>query len=152
MNNIETVNIQIQKAPWMDTAADFIDQVLRKLGIDNWEISVVFTNNTYIQELNSTYRDIDSPTDILSFSQLEGEFSQAAISSNDTVFAGDIIISLEKAESQAKKAGISLNEEMKRLLIHGILHLQGMDHPEENSQMLTMQEDILKNFMEETVI
>lgn len=86
------------------------------------EISVVFTDDREIQELNKSYRDKDKPTDVLSFSQLEGE---------DLVISralGDIVISVETAAKQAKQIGHPLEDELDRLLVHGVLHLFGYDH------------------------
>jgi len=88
------------------------------------EISIVFTDDSEIRELNASYRDKDYPTDVLSFSQLEGDDE---ISSAPTSL-GDVVISVETAERQAEKDGRPINEELLRLLIHGILHLFGYDH------------------------
>ena len=128
----------------------FALSVLEKLDYDCEEISVLFCNDEYIQELNKNYRDIDSPTDILSFengekyTDEEGEWLQA----------GDIAISLETLPKNAEYFGVKQNEEFKRLLIHGILHLNGYDHGEEHiepgvaptDEMLVLQEKILPEF------
>jgi len=88
------------------------------------EVSIVFTDDPEIQELNASYRDKNYPTDVLSFSQLEDddEVSPGATS------LGDVVISIETAERQAEKDSISKDEELLQLLIHGILHLFGYDH------------------------
>jgi len=88
------------------------------------EVSIVFTDDPEIRELNASYRDKDYPTDVLSFSQLEGDDEV----SSDPTSLGDIVISIETAERQAEKDGRTKNEELLRLLIHGILHLFGYDH------------------------
>jgi probable rRNA maturation factor len=85
-------------------------------------LGILFVNDLTIHRMNSEYRGKDKPTDVLSFSQLEGEASEFAVS------LGDIVISLDTAERQAKKFGVSLSREVLRLLVHGILHLCGYDH------------------------
>ncbi|MFP4015427.1 MAG: rRNA maturation RNase YbeY, partial [Halanaerobiales bacterium] len=84
-------------------------------GYNQGEISFALVNNSMIQELNGKYRQIDSPTDVLSFSM-------------DEEIWGDIIISTERAASQAEEYGHSLEREMGFLAVHGILHLLGYDH------------------------
>ena len=109
-----------------------------------------------IQQLNSQYRNIDSPTDILSFengskyTDDEGEWLQA----------GDIAISLDTLPKNAEYFGVSENEELKRLLIHGVLHLNGYDHGEEHiepdkeptDEMLVLQEKILHELDEVVLV
>lgn len=86
------------------------------------EISLLITNDKSIQVLNRDYRNKDKPTDVLSFSQLEGNISIMPIT------LGDLVISAETAAKQAKKYNHSLLKEMTRLIIHGTLHLLGYDH------------------------
>lgn len=83
------------------------------------ELSIAIVDDAGIQELNSKYRGIDSPTDVLSFPQ------------EDDRILGDVVISLETAERQASEEGRPLKEELCILLIHGVLHLLGYDHEEE---------------------
>lgn len=85
------------------------------------EISILFVNDSHMKQLNSSYRKKNKTTDVLSFSQIEGEGTpQAAL--------GDIVISLSQAKKQARKFGNNFNGEIVRLIIHGILHLLGYDH------------------------
>ncbi|NMC64418.1 MAG: rRNA maturation RNase YbeY [SAR324 cluster bacterium] len=86
------------------------------------ELSLLFCDNSCIRELNRHYRKKDKATDVLSFSQLEG--TDSGLSS----VLGDIVISTEYAAVEAKKRKVSLDQEILRLLIHGILHLFGYDH------------------------
>ncbi len=76
-----------------------------------------------IQDLNADFRKIDKPTNVLSFPMQEGEFSDITPG-----LLGDVVISLDRAEQEAKNAGITVDERMSQLLIHGILHLLGFDH------------------------
>ena len=72
-----------------------------------------------MRELNRSYRQIDRTTDVLSFPQSEGP---------DFTLLGDILISTDTAERHSKSYGVTLHEELKKLIIHGILHLLGHDH------------------------
>ncbi len=93
------------------------------MGCDAHEISIVITDNDQIQGLNKTYRKIDKPTNVLAFPMQEGQFADITPG-----LLGDVVISCERAQQEADKAGISLSERMSQLLIHGILHLMGFDH------------------------
>ncbi|WP_294429540.1 rRNA maturation RNase YbeY [uncultured Treponema sp.] len=152
MANRVLVSVQdgIEIPAWLDDnkIGKFVIEILKKLEIDREEISILFCNDEAIQQLNRDYREIDAPTDILSFengskySDDEGEWLQA----------GDMAISLETLPKNAEYFGVSENEELKRLLIHGTLHLNGYDHGEEHiepgvepkNEMLALQEKILK--------
>ncbi len=98
------------------------------------EISVVITGNDEIMELNKKFRGIDKPTNVLSFPMLEGEFNSIT-----PFLLGDIVISSEKAMQEAKEAGISFEERMSQLLVHGILHLVGFDHEKEKDDAANME-------------
>ena len=93
------------------------------LGFSKVEVSVVITDDPGIHELNRTWRNKDKPTDVLSFSQVEGE-----IVVGSTAVLGDVIISADTAARQAEHAGLTLDQEFQRLLVHGMLHLLGHDH------------------------
>ncbi|MDH7481359.1 MAG: rRNA maturation RNase YbeY [Armatimonadota bacterium] len=86
------------------------------------EVSIVLTDDEMIRELNKEYRGVDSPTDVLAFSQLE---DKEVTYENDQVVLGDIIISVETAEKQAREHGHSLDDEISLLVAHGMLHLLG---------------------------
>jgi probable rRNA maturation factor len=77
--------------------------------------------------LNGQYRGIDRTTDVLSFPQ-EDSFPFRESDPESDIILGDIVINLHKAERQAKENGLSFHEELKRLLVHGLLHLLGYDH------------------------
>lgn len=96
------------------------------------ELSVVITGDAAIRELNQTYRNTDAATDVLSFSQAEGE--AFALPDGETPHLGDVIISLETARRQADEHGLALQDEVAHLLVHGILHLLGYDHEEPDDE------------------
>ncbi|MDO8683090.1 MAG: rRNA maturation RNase YbeY [Armatimonadota bacterium] len=86
------------------------------------EVSALLTDDRRMQELNRTYRDLDRPTDVLSFSQIEGEGEEAA---KDLL--GDVAISVETAVRQAMERDKNPDDEMDLLIAHGLLHLLGYE-------------------------
>ena len=124
---------------------NFISEVLNELNLKNWDISLLFCDDAFIQNLNKQYRDIDSPTDVLSFEQGDEYFDDAG----ETRFmAGDIVISLDSLHFNAEEFNVDINEELKRLIVHGILHLNGMDHSDNSpeQEMLKFQEELLMQY------
>ena len=116
------------------------------------EVCVLVTTNESIRELNLAYRNIDAETDVLSFPQHgPGEappnYGNGELHDDGAPFAyGDIVISLEKALSQAKDYGHSPERELGFLAAHGMLHLMGFDHmsPEDEKIMVGRQEEVLQ--------
>ena len=108
------------------------EQILERIEHAESELSLSLVDDTAIAELNLSYRKLDRPTDVLSFSLLEGE--ESTYRGN---LLGDVVISVETAARQAQEQGVSLDEELARLLIHGVLHLIGHDHmePDEAERM-----------------
>ena len=111
-----------------------IYKILEDLDCHNSELSILFTSDNHIKELNKTYRKKNRPTDVLAFSQNEG--SSIVI---NTSILGDVVISVDTAKRQADKLGHSVTEEILILLIHGILHLLGFDHAKSKKDALKMQ-------------
>ena len=141
---------------WFNKVEPFIQTVLQKLNYDNEEISVLFCSDEFIKELNKQYRNIDDPTDVLSFENGEEYEDEEGLWKN----VGDIAISLETLPKNAEYFEVDTNTELKRLIIHGILHLNGMDHGEEHiekgvvptDEMLILQENLLADLIEEKII
>lgn len=103
------------------------------------ELSLVFVDNASMQAYNRDYRGLDEPTDVLSFPS--GEIDP----DSDAPYLGDIILSYPKAQAQAEAGGHPLAEELQLLTVHGVLHLLGHDHYEEDekSAMWAAQDEIL---------
>ena len=99
-------------------------KVLTSLDCNEHEISILFIGDQRIRDLNQQFRDIDRPTDVLSFPQI----SEDELEAPGALVLGDVAISLETARSQSEEHGLSFEEELTLLLIHGILHLLGYDH------------------------
>ncbi|WHZ01778.1 rRNA maturation RNase YbeY [Neobacillus sp. YX16] len=116
---------------------------------DNSEVSVTFVSNERIHEINQEFRDKDAPTDVISFAMEElGEGEIQLIGAELPRVLGDIIISIPKAEEQAKEYGHSFIRELGFLSVHGFLHLLGYDHMEkaEEEKMFSRQKEILDDY------
>ena len=151
INQENAIFITVQEdcpAPeWLEKIRPFVTKVLEKLEYNGWEISVMFCKDPFIQELNKQYRELDMPTDVLSFEQ-----GDVYIDEDDKEWfaAGDIVISVDTLARNAQEFNVSMDEELKRLLIHGVLHLAGYDHSDNSpeQEMLKFQETILSNFLD----
>lgn len=122
---------------------------------DNFEVSITVVDNERIQEINREYREIDKPTDVISFAledndDLDFDLSFGSEFEEDEIdiprLLGDIFISIDKAESQAEEFGHSFEREFGFLAVHGFLHLNGYDHQadEEEQVMSDLQDEILE--------
>ena len=110
------------------------------------EISVLLTSDNGIQDINREQRDIDAPTDVLSFPMFDltpGELPDASADADPEtgcVPLGDMVISMERVATQAKEYGHSNRRELSYLVVHSILHLLGYDHMDEGEQKSQMRE------------
>jgi|SRR5271157_686655 len=105
------------------------------------DISIVLTNNARLHQLNHDYLGVDAPTDVLSFPASETDPETGAR------YLGDILISIARAEEQAKSASHPLEAEVQLLVVHGVLHLLGHDHAnaKEKAMMWKVQAEILES-------
>lgn len=120
-----------------------IEETCQQLNIkEDIELSCIFVDDKKIHQINKEYRQVDRPTDVISF----------ALEDNETILVegmprslGDIFISINRAKVQAEQYGHSLKREMCFLFTHGLLHLLGFDHIEvkEEKEMFKMQDTIL---------
>lgn len=141
MNRVAISVKGCSRPAWLPDCRRFVRRVLKKLKLYNWELSILFCDDDTSQELNATYRHKNYPTDVLAFPQLE-----ITPPGDQVVFlAGDIVISLDRLKLNAKTYQVSEGDELKRLLVHGILHLAGYDHLSSKltEPMLREQEKIL---------
>lgn len=113
---------------------------------DMVEVSLMLTDDESIHEMNREYRGIDRPTDVLSFALEEGE-EEEIFGGPEENLLGDIIISVETAVRQAEEYGHSVEREMSFLALHGMLHLLGYDHmeEEERQEMRAQEKAILES-------
>ena len=115
------------------------------------QVSIYFVDNEKIKEINNEQRDIDRPTDVLTFPMAEFCNGKLDLKTGDIdmdeglLVLGDIIISLEKADEQAKAYGHSLEREVLFLVTHGMYHILGYDHLDDitEKEMISKQEEIL---------
>ena len=139
------------KYPEFDVYEDiYLDLLKTTLSILNIKcdpiVSVTFVDNKYIHKINKKYRQIDRPTDVISFAFLDSENNYDTILySQGVVILGDIYISIEKAKEQAIEYQHSLHRELCFLFVHGLLHLLGYDHmnEEDEKEMFALQDQIL---------
>ncbi len=106
-----------------------------------YSLSVSLVGETLMRRLNGQYRQKHRSTDVLSFSRLEGKRSPHPD-------IGDVVICLKVARRQAKALGFTLNEELQRLTVHGVLHCFGYDHElsaREEKRMFALQEKIIRD-------
>ncbi|GHT86980.1 endoribonuclease YbeY [Spirochaetia bacterium] len=151
MNRVVISAEEVPLPAWSPIIHEYILKVLERLKKDRWDLSVLFCKDSFIRSLNSRFRRIDEPTDVLSF-VLGTDYTDEA--TGETRFLpGDIIVSLEALAENAAYFQVPEDEELRRLLIHGILHLDGMDHEtnEGSEPMLKLQEDILTELIGEAV-
>ena len=135
------------------------DEVMRSEGCtEDLEVSLIITDDEGIRQMNSEFRQIDKPTDVLSFPNVSydepGDFSVMKGSQRidlldpdtDKIMFGDIVINENRVRSQALEYGHSEKREFAFLLAHSLLHLCGYDHmePEEEKIMIARQKEILK--------
>jgi probable rRNA maturation factor len=135
----------------IENTANFI---CRSLGFEKWELSISFVDSEEIRRLNQEFRSIDKSTDVLSFPQqewdepvtLEHPFKQPKNKSPIPFMLGDLVISLNDANSNAREIGHGLDRETVFLLVHGILHLCGHDHidPEDEEIMTSQQRKLME--------
>lgn len=122
---------------------ELLNFALKRENLENVEFNIIFVDKDTIHNMNKTYRNVDRVTDVISF----------ALEDNKTIeldhrLLGDIYICIDKAKEQAEEYGHSFKRELSFLAIHGLLHLLGYDHMEEEEEkvMFQKQEDILSEF------
>ncbi|MBQ2313633.1 MAG: rRNA maturation RNase YbeY [Treponema sp.] len=142
---------------WLPRVEPFMQKALAAAGYDGEELSVMFCSDALIQDLNREYRNIDEATDVLSF---EDGSSYTDEDGAEWTVAGDIALSLETLPKNAQYFNVPADEELKRLLVHGMLHLNGYDHGEEHveegvepaCEMLKLQKQLLASLAGESLM
>jgi probable rRNA maturation factor len=137
---------QINTIPWsqwFDIWLTILSESLPRASI--YELSLRFTSDREITIFNNQYRQKNQPTDVLAFAALESELISPS-ELTESLYLGDIIISLDTASRQAREQRHSLVTEIAWLASHGLLHLLGWDHPDDSSltKMLQQQANLLK--------
>ena len=120
---VEVVNRQRRLQLDTDAWSSFATKALDVIGKTESSATVAFVSDKRIRELNRQFRGIDKPTDVLSFP------------AEEELNLGDVAVSVETATVQAKENGLSFDEEISQLILHGLLHLCGYDHETDNGEM-----------------
>jgi rRNA maturation RNase YbeY len=112
------------------------------LDLKNALITLIITDDVYMRKINREFRGHDEPTDVISFSNRDNPFPEIDAENEEI---GDLYISIERADRQALEYRVSLDDEMKRLIVHGLLHLVGYDHERSDSdeEIMLQKEDEL---------
>ncbi|HMB20849.1 MAG TPA: rRNA maturation RNase YbeY [Spirochaetota bacterium] len=138
--------------PYMNIDEEFCRQVVSKVlsAMDTTEVEVncIFTDNSTIRNINRDYRNLDHPTDVISFAYRDNPFPSIEMEQEPL---GDMYISLEKAVEQATEFKVTLNDELCRLIVHGLLHLLGYEHEDvadEEARQMREAEDRLLDMLE----
>ncbi|MDR0563059.1 MAG: rRNA maturation RNase YbeY [Spirochaetaceae bacterium] len=149
MNRVAILAEEDPPPSWAEQAHRFILSVLDRLRQDRWDVSALFCGDRYIRDLNARFRGKDEATDVLSF-----ELGETLGEDGEIRRLGDIVISLETLGENARYFQVSADEELRRLLIHGILHLYGMDHATnaDIEPMLLLQENLLAELGAERIL
>lgn len=124
----------------------------KKEGLENSKlyITITLTNPENIKKINNEYRNINKATDVLSFPMFEKDELELKIKKQDFIhedILGDIIISIERVEEQAKEYGHTFERELSYMVVHGFYHLMGYDHikEEDKKEMRPKEEKILSD-------
>jgi len=123
---------------------DAAERVLFLLGLEDARATVILTDNASIRPINKQYRKKDRPTDVISFAGRDNPFPEPP---GREEHLGDIYLSLEQAWLQHEEYSPSFRDEVRRLLVHGILHLVGYDHEKskrEEARMRKKEDEILR--------
>ena len=126
-----------------------LKHMIRHEKLKNIYFNVIIVDNPYIHKINKEYRNIDKETDVLSFPMFEREELDKLVRENETQLLqdvmGDIIISIERVEEQAKEYGHGFEREFAYMLVHGFYHLRGYDHitDEQRKEMREREENVL---------
>jgi probable rRNA maturation factor len=116
----------------MDSARwrEFAERALSEIGAGGEGATIVFVSDRAVRDLNRRFRGRNNRTDVLSFPNARAAFEGA-----EELNLGDVVISVERAEAQSAEHGLTFDEEVSQLILHGLLHLCGYDHETDNGEM-----------------
>ena len=141
----EIINNYNKEIKELDILQGYIDFVVKEENLENCLFNIILIDNKEIKEINSKYRNIDRETDVITFALEDNEDN---VKGMEFRVLGDIYISIDKTCEQAKLYGHSVKRELCFLATHGILHLLGYDHmnEEEEKIMFKRQEELLNAY------
>ena len=154
MKTVDVSSDDVEPPDWLPDLNRAAELTLETVSISNYEVSFLLCSNSRIAELNSTYRGVTGPADVLSLSQDEGDQIPAE---GSVGLRGDVVISLETVEANAVRFNVPAAEEVVRVAVHGVLHLAGYEHDgatlsdstASEHPMLGMQEEIIDALIKE---
>ena len=127
---IEIINRQRRHKAQSKHWREFATGALKVIGAGSRDATIVFVSDAAIRKLNQQFRGKNSATDVLSFPAQPESFETEAEAN-----LGEIVISLDRAQAQAKENGLTLVNEVEQLILHGLLHLCGHDHETDDGEM-----------------
>ncbi len=127
---IEVVNRQRKLPIDHERWQAFVEKAWRVIPTDASGVTVAFVSDRAMRELNRLWRHQQGTTDVLSFPAEQDEFEKMEGSS-----LGDVVVSVEQAARQAKENGLTLDQEIAQLILHGLIHLCGYDHSTDKGEM-----------------
>ncbi|POR05271.1 hypothetical protein AU468_01930 [Alkalispirochaeta sphaeroplastigenens] len=163
---------KVEPPPWIPALERYVLLVLERLELAGREVSILLTDDSFMRDLNRQYRSLDEPTDVLSFGgdECEGDFPDTTppadcFPSPGSVHGGsdgeeergplpalgDVVIDLPCVERQARSFSVSLEEELRRVTVHALLHLAGHTHETRDfsrEPMLQLQEQLVREIPE----
>ena len=157
----EIVEISFLDIEEKDELKEFVKQVVNtcfneeKLLNLNFYLSITLTNPEQIHKLNKQYRNVDKPTDVLSFPMFEkGEIDNIVSEQIKNIIPevlGDIVISIDKVKEQAEEYGHSFERELSYMIVHGFYHVMGYDHIEEkDKEIMRPKEEKVLSILKQT--
>ena len=157
---VEVINRQRSHVIESEELTRFAESVLSSLRLNRAQVSVVFVSDRQMRKLNREFRSIDKPTDVLSFSYSTGKLygdgmiaegdpggATSLEAASDPDYLGDVVISTQTAASYAERLGLTLDQELKRLILHGLLHLCGYDHETDNGEMNRLEQKLRRRLL-----
>ena len=145
LNKFEICNLtDFDISSYLKDIKSVLKYALKVEKVKNANFNVIFVDNDYIHKLNKEYRNVDRPTDVISFALEDNKEEELS----NVRMLGDIYISIDKAREQALEYGHSLRRELSFLSVHGILHLLGYDHmkKEDEIKMFSLQKELLEDY------
>jgi probable rRNA maturation factor len=136
---IEIINRQRRHKVQAKRWREFATEASNAIGAGNRDATIVFVSDAAIRKLNRQFRGKDYATDVLSFPSQPESFETGTETN-----LGEIVISLDRAQAQAKENGLSLVNEVEQLILHGLLHLCGHDHETDDGEMNRLELKIRK--------
>ena len=141
MYEISYLNVEKGQEDWEAIVKKVLDKCFEEEGLLDSKLimTITFTTPEEIRKINKEYRQVDRPTDVLSFPMFEKDELDEKIKNGDFPYEdvlGDVIISIEKVREQAEEYGHSFERELSYMLVHGFYHLMGYDHIEEEDKKI----------------